>query len=105
MTAIWKSVPLEDYSQLQHTTFIRMQDEVLSLNLALKLECKALNQTTMNQTVQSQTKACIAKSSCEIGILLGYYAAQSGNSFKAFWDNLSAISSKVKKSKDRIQHD
>jgi hypothetical protein len=99
MTAIWTGVQLEDYSQLQHTTFTRMQDEVLSLNLVLKVECKALNQTTLNQTVQSQTKACIAKSSCEIGVLLGYYVAESGNSFKAFWDNLSAISSKVNKSK------
>jgi hypothetical protein len=40
MTAIWTSVPLEDYSQLQHTIFIRMQDQVLSLNLALKLAVK-----------------------------------------------------------------
>jgi len=76
-----------------------MQDEVLSLNLALKLACKALNQTTLNQTVQSQTKACIAKSSCEICVLLGYYAAESDNSLQMFWDNLSAISSKVKKYK------
>ena len=84
MTATWTSVPLEDYSQLQHTVFTRTQDLFLSLNLALKLVCKALNQITLNQTVQSQTKACIAKSSCEICILLGYYTAESGNSLQTF---------------------
>jgi hypothetical protein len=76
MTAIWTSVPLEYYSQLQHTTFTQMQDKVLSLNLALKLACKALNQTILNQTVQSQTKACNAKSSIEICVLLGHYTAE-----------------------------
>jgi len=64
------------------------------LDLALKLECKALN-----QTVQSQTKACTAKSSCEICVLLGYYAAESGNCLLTFWDNILAPSSEVKKSK------
>jgi hypothetical protein len=32
----------------------------------------------------------------EIGPLLGYYAAYSGNSLPTFWDNLSVLSSSVK---------
>jgi hypothetical protein len=32
------------------------------------------NRITQNQTILSQTKACIAKSLCEIRGLVGYYA-------------------------------
>jgi len=56
-------------------------------------------QITLNQTLQSQTKASIARSSCEICALLGYYAAQSDNSLPTFQDNLSGTSSKVNKLK------
>ena len=59
----------------------------------------APNQTTLNWTMWSQTVACIAKLSCEISTLLGYYTAFSGNSLLTFWDNLSVPSSTVKKSK------
>jgi hypothetical protein len=46
----------------------------------LKFAQETLNQTTSNQItltlpMQSQTKACISKSSCEICIFMGYYAA------------------------------
>jgi len=42
--------------------------------------CEALNHAapnciTLNQTMQSQTRACIAKSSCEICTLLGHWGA------------------------------
>ena len=57
------------------------------------------NQTTLNWTMHSQTKACITKSSCQTSAFLKYYAVQSGNSFPTFWNNLSVSSSKVKKSK------
>jgi hypothetical protein len=50
--------------------------------------------------MQSQTTMSIAKLSCEIWALLGYYAAQSGDSLQTL-DNLSVPSSKVKKSKER----
>ena len=38
----------------------------------------------------------------EICTLLGWYAAQSGNSKLMFWDNLSVHSSRVKKSKKSL---
>jgi len=46
--------------------------------------CEALNQAapnwiTLNRTMQSQTKACITKSSCKICTLLGIWGARSGN--------------------------
>jgi len=52
-----------------YTVFTQMQDKVYSLNLALKFMYQAPNQTapnwiTLNWTKHSQTKACIAKSSC-----------------------------------------
>ena len=56
------------------------------------------NQITLNWTMQSQTKACIAKS-CEVCALLRYHAAQSGNSTAAFQDNVLAPVSRVSKSK------
>jgi len=34
------------------------------------------NRIALNWTMQSQTKACIVKSSCEISALLGYYSVQ-----------------------------
>ena len=52
-----------------------MQDEVLPINLALKyvgfsqFVYKVPNQTALNQTTRSQTKACTARS-CEICALL-----------------------------------
>jgi len=52
-----------------YTVFTQTQDKVYSLNLALKFTYEAPNQTvpnwiTLNRTTHSQTKACIAKSSC-----------------------------------------
>jgi len=58
-----------------------MQDEVFPINLVLKYKFvyEALNQTapnwiTLNQTMWSQTKACIAKS-CEVCALVRHYEA------------------------------
>jgi len=48
--------------------------------------------------MRSQTKACIAKLSCEISTFLRYYAELSGNSVLMFWDNLLVPCSSVKKS-------
>jgi hypothetical protein len=56
-------------------------------------------QTVPNRITLKQTKACIAKLSCEICTLLDYYAAKSGNSLQTLQDNLSAPSSHVKKFK------
>ena len=67
----------------------------------LKLMYEMLNCTVPNQTMRSQTKACVTKSSCEFSTLLGYYAALSGNSLPTFQDDLSVPSSRVKKSKKR----
>ena len=47
-----------------------------------------LNRAALNQTVQSQTKVCIAKSPCKISTFLRYYTAMSGNSLLTFQDNL-----------------
>jgi len=41
----------------------------------LKSAYEVPNQIALNQTIQSQTKAFIAKSSCEIDAVLGHYAA------------------------------
>ena len=62
------------------------------------------NQITLNWTMWSQTKACIAKS-CEVFALVRYHAAQSGNSTATFQDNLLAPVSRVNKSKreNRVQ--
>ena len=58
------------------------------------------NQITQTQAIQSQTKACSAKLSCEISALLRNYAALSGNSLAKFWENMSVPSSaRVKKLK------
>ena len=65
----------------------------------LKFVYEAPNWIALNQTMQSQTMVSIAKVSCEIWALLGYYAAQSGDSWPTLLDNLLAPSSKVKKSK------
>jgi len=40
--------------------------------------CTVLNLITLNWTMQSQTMACIAKSSCTISDLQRFYAALSG---------------------------
>jgi len=72
-----------------------MQDKVFSLSWEVKyvghfkFMYEAPNQivykqTALNRTVWSQTKACIAKSSCDICILLRYYAAYSVNSLPMF---------------------
>jgi len=52
----------------------------LPLNLALKHEVilnsyMNQNKIALNQTMRSQTKACVTKSSCEISTLLRYYTA------------------------------
>jgi hypothetical protein len=52
----------------------------------------------LNQTMWSQTKACINKLR-EVCTLLRYYAAMSGNSTLSFRDNLSVPASRIKKSK------
>ena len=73
------------------TVFTPMQDEGFSLNLALnmgrhlKFVYEVPNwimpkQSALNQTMRSQTKSCIAKSSCEISTLVRYYAVWTGNS-------------------------
>jgi len=62
------------------------------------LRYDSLNQITLNWTMWRQTKASIAKSSCETCIV-EYYAEWSGNSLLTFQDMPSAPSSKVKKSK------
>jgi hypothetical protein len=69
-----------------------------------KFTYETLNQTAQNRiawkwTMQSQTKTCIAKSSCEICALLRYYAAESGNSIPTFQDNLLIPNSRAMKSK------
>jgi len=45
-----------------------------------------------NQTMKSQTMACITKSSCEVTTLLRYYMVLSANSLPMFRDNLSQFS-------------
>jgi len=69
-----------------------------------KFVYEALNHTApnciaRNWTMQSQTKTCIAKSSCEICALLRYYAAECGNSILTFRDNLLIPYSRAMKSK------
>lgn len=64
----------------------------------------APNRITLNQTMWSQTKACIIKSS-EICALLGYYSAENGNPLLTFWDHLLAPSSKIKKNKSEKEYD
>ena len=65
----------------------------------LKFTYEAMNQIAMNWTMRSQTKAYIAKSSCEICTLLRYHAEKSGSSIPTFWDKLLVPSPRVKKSK------
>lgn len=80
------------------------------LKLALKREvilnsCTNQNKIALNQTMRSQTKACIATSSCEISNLLRYYTAQSDNSLLRFPENLLLLFSRVNKSKrENTQH-
>jgi hypothetical protein len=64
----------------------------------LKFRYDSLNWITLNWTMQRQTKANIAKSSCETCVM-EYYAVWRGNSLLTFQDMLSAPSSKFKKSK------
>jgi len=56
------------------------------------------NWIALNWTIQSQTKACIAKSSCEISTFLRCYAVLSGNSVLMLWHTLLVPCSSVKKS-------
>lgn len=58
----------------------------------------------LNQTMQSQSKVCIAKSPYASCAPVRYKAACSDNSLLTFWDNLKAPSSRVNKSK-RTEHD
>jgi hypothetical protein len=62
------------------------------------------NQITLNWTMCSQTKACIAIS-CEVFALVRYHAVQSDNSTATFQDNPFAPVSRVNKSKreNRVQ--
>jgi len=46
------------------------------------------SQIALNQTMRSQTMACITKSSREICALLGQYTVHSQNSLPMFRDNL-----------------
>jgi len=63
------------------------------------------NRMYLNWNMQSQTKACIAKSSCQICALVKHYTAQSGNSATTVWNNLFVPSSRVKKSKAGRERD
>ena len=85
-----------------------------SLNLVLKLwvhlkfmyetpNWTAPNRNTLNQTMWSQTKACITKSN-EICAVLGYYAAENGNPLLTFWHHPLVPSSKIKKKQKRKQN-
>jgi len=47
-----------------YTVLTQMLDKPYSLNLALQSMYQAPNWITLNWTMHSQTKACIAKSSC-----------------------------------------
>jgi len=83
---------------------MRFFPEIWNLNMwsQLKFVSKARNWTMPNQialnwTMQSQTKACITKSSCEICALLRYYTVYRGDSLPTFWGNLSIPSSMVNK--------
>jgi hypothetical protein len=63
------------YLQIRTIIFTWMQDDVFSLHWTLKYKgCRkfayeALNQISLKWTTQRQTKACFAKSSCEIRTL------------------------------------
>jgi len=50
----------------------------------LKITYGVLNRITLNCTIQSQTEACTAKSSCLFSTLLRFYAALSGNYLLTF---------------------
>jgi len=76
--------------------FTRMQEGVFSLNMWGRLK---FTHEALNWTLQSQTKACITKSSCEICAVVRYYAVETGNSVPMFRQNLSVPSSRAKKSK------
>jgi len=87
--------------------FSQMQGKVLLFKFGvwiwghLQFLHEALNWTmpkciALNQTIWSQTQACINKS-CEVCTLLRYYAAMSGNSMLAFRNNLSFPPSRIKK--------
>ena len=57
----------------------------------LKFMYEAPNWNALNRSMQSQTTACISKSSCEICSLMRYYAAQSANSLPMCQDNPSPL--------------
>jgi hypothetical protein len=88
-----------------YTVFTWMQDEVYSLHLAVKylrsseICVWSAKLVALNRATGSQTKACIAKSSCDICTVLTYYIAQSSNFVPMFGDNISIPSSRTKKSK------
>jgi hypothetical protein len=71
-----------------------------SLQFAYEMPSSTVpNWISCNWTVHRQIKTRIAKSSREICALLRCYAGQSGNSLLTFQDNLSILSSRIKKSK------
>jgi hypothetical protein len=68
-----------------------------------KFVYEALNRTTtkwiaLKWTMWSQTKAFIAKASCDMCALLAYYTVWSDHSLPTFWDNMLVPSSRTKKS-------
>jgi hypothetical protein len=63
----------------------------------------APNWITLNQTMWSQTNACITKSN-ESCAVLGYYAAENGNPLLTFWHHPSVPSSKIKKKQKQKQN-
>jgi hypothetical protein len=81
---------------LECTIFTWIQDKVFSLNWELKYvghfkfmyevpNRTASKQIALNWTMWSQTKGSTAKSSCDICVLLRYYAVYSDNSLPTFW--------------------
>jgi len=64
----------------------------------LKFAYEAPNPVALEQTMRSQTMACITELSCEYCVLLRYYTEKSDNSLQTFRDNLMVPSSRVKKS-------
>jgi hypothetical protein len=86
---------LETHIWVAYIYCIWVQDEVFPQIWCLnmwgypKFAYEVLNWATLNQTMQSQTKACNAKSPWKISTILRYYTAMSGNSLQKFQDNLS----------------
>jgi hypothetical protein len=63
--------------------------------VAVRCDCEHGTETLL-RAIRLSYKRILA---CEICVLLGYYAAQTGNPFPTFRGNVSVPSSRVKKSK------